>query len=37
MGEPPEVSESTVRVLASLGDLSLAPGREAVIAPPLAV
>ena len=37
MGEPPVVSESTVRILAALGDLPLAPGRETVIAPPLAV
>jgi hypothetical protein len=37
MGEPAVVSESTVRTLAALGDLPLAPGREAVIAPPLNV
>ena len=37
MGEPTVVSEATVRILAAVGDLPLAPQREAVIAPSLNV
>jgi hypothetical protein len=37
MGDPGVVSESTVQTLASVGDLPLVAGREAVIAPTLNV